>query len=526
MTGPIGPQSSTPSAALSRRRFLTAAGALGVGLLGTSALSACGSGSSDGNTIRAAIAGEPDQLDPHKSSSYFTFQVLENVFDTLVEPDEHLVMRPALAESWTVSADNRVWTFTLRPGLRFHNGDPCAAADVVYSYRRIIDEELSNAWKLEAIDQIVAVDDRQVRISVAKPTPNLLTNLGGFKGLAIVNRRNVESGEIATRPVGTGPFSFVSRSPGASIVIKANPDHWAGPPAVDGVNFSFISQGTTAVSALRSGEIDWTDAMPAQQLSILSGDDSLNVGTVTANDYWYLTMNFARRPFGDNRVRQAVAYAIDRESIAQVVGYGTAKPNELAIPTTSPWFWNFDRFTAGLDRSAANDKAKALLRQADATSLDMGLMVTTEYPETVTAAQVIASNLDDVGIGVTIEQLDFGAWLDKQNAGDFDALMLGWLGNLDPDDFYYAQHHSSGESNAQKYKNPTVDRLLDAGRTELDMVRRKDIYGAAATAIADDVSYLYLYNPSANQAYTTQLLGYVVRSDKAVRFRTARLERS
>ena len=103
--------------------------------------------------------------------------------------------------------------------------------------------------------------------------------------------------------------------------------------------------------------------------------------------------------------------------------------------------------------------------------------------------------------------------------------MLGWLGNLDPDDYYYAQHYSSGESNAQKYSNPEVDRLLDAGRTELDMARRKQIYGDAATRIADDVSYLYLYNPSANQAYTTALAGYTVRSDKAVRFRTARLDR-
>lgn len=510
---------------LSRRSFLSLAGAGGIALAGGGLLSACGSGSSAGNTIRAAIAGEPDQLDPHKSSSYFTFQVLENVFDTLVEPDEQLTMRPALAESWTVSPDDLVWTFTLRPGLAFHNGDPCTAADVVYSYRRIIDEELSNAWKLESIDQITALDDRRVRLTVKHPTPNLLTNIGGFKGLAIVNRRNVESGEIATRPVGTGPFSFVSRSPGASIVITSNPHYWGGTPAVDGVTFSFISQGTTAVSALRSGEIDWTDAMPAQQLSILKGDDSLRVGTVVANDYWYMTMNFKRKPFADNRVRQAVAYAIDRDSVAQVVGYGTAKPNQLAIPSTSPWFIGYDRYTAGLDRAAATERSKRLLREAGTTSLDMGLMVTTEYPETVTAAQVIASNLDDVGISVTIETLDFGAWLDRQSQGDFDALMLGWLGNLDPDDYYYAQHYSSGESNAQKYSNPEVDRLLDAGRTELDMARRKQIYGDAATRIADDVSYLYLYNPSANQAYTTALVGYTVRSDKAVRFRTARLDR-
>lgn len=512
---------------LDRRGFLRVAGVAGTALLGTSVLAACGGGSSDtANTIKAAIAGEPDQLDPQKSSSYFTFEVLENVFDTLVEPDEQLQMRPALAESWEVSEDGLQWTFTVRDGVTFHNGDPLTAADVEYSFRRIIDEELSNAYKLEAIESTSALDDRRVRFTVSAPTPNLLTSIGGFKGLAIVNRRNVESGEITTRPIGTGPFSFVSRSPGASIVLASNPAYWGGAPAVDGVRYSFISQDTTAVSALRSGEIDWTDAIPAQQLSILRRDDTLDVGTVVANDYWYVTMNFDAPPFDDTRVRQAVAYAIDRDSIAQVVGYGTATPNELAIPPTSPWFAPYDRYTAGLDRDAAVAKARDLLRQAGIRGLDMRLMVTTEYPETVTAAQVIASNLADVGIDVRIEQLDFGAWLDRQAAGDFDALLLGWLGNIDPDDFYYAQHHSEGTSNSQKYSNPEVDALLDRGRTELDVEARKRIYAEAASIIADDVSYLYLYNPSSTQAFVTQLRGYVVRPDKAIRFRDARLERS
>ncbi len=520
--------SKSEPAPLSRRRFFgAAAGATVAAVIGPSVLAACGSPTDNSaGTIRAAIAGEPDQLDPHKSSSYFTFQVLENVFDTLVEPDEELEMQPSLAESWTVSPDARQWTFTLRPGVRFHNGDPCSAADVVYSYRRIIDGELSNAYKLTAIDAITALDDRRVLITVKQPTPNLLAALGGFKGMAIVNRRNVESGDIATRPIGTGPFSFGARSPGASITINANPDYWRGPPPTQRIIYSFISQGTTAVSALRSGEVDWTDAIPAQQLRVLEADDSLHVGTVVANDYWYISMNFARKPFDDNRIRQAVAYAVDRDSIAKVVGYGTARTNQLAIPKTSPWFAEYHRYTAGLSHAQAQERARNLLRQAGINNLGMGLMVTTEYPETVTAAQVIAAHLADIGISVRIEQLDFGAWLDRQSAGQFDALLLGWLGNIDPDDFYYSQHHSQGTSNSQKYHNATVDRLLDAGRTELDVAARKQIYTDAATIIANDVSYLYLYNPSTTQAFTTGLRGYTVRADKAIRFRTARLDRS
>ena len=171
-----------------------------------------------GNLI-AAIAGEPDQLDPQKTSAYFSFEVLENVFDTLVEPDENLEMRPALAESWDVSPDQLTWTFHLRNGVTFHDGSPFTADDVVYSYRRIIDEKLANVDKFSAVTDVTAPDPSTVRITVKQPTPNLLTNLGGFKGMAIVQRRNVESGQIATHPIGTGPFAFASQKSGDSITL-------------------------------------------------------------------------------------------------------------------------------------------------------------------------------------------------------------------------------------------------------------------------------------------------------------------
>ncbi len=130
------------------------------------------------------------------------------------------------------------------------------------------------------------------------------------------------------------------------------------------------------------------------------------------------------------------------------------------------------------------------------------MLVTSDYPETVTAAQVIADNLAPLGITVNIRTVDFATWLDEQNTGNFDMLMMGWLGNIDPDDFYYAQHHTDGTSNAQKFSNPEVDRLLDAGRVETDRQAREDIYSKAATIIADQVSYIYLYNPSVIQAWT------------------------
>ena len=157
------------------------------------------------------------------------------------------------------------------------------------------------------------------------------------------------------------------------------------------------------------------------------------------------------------------------------------------------------------------------------TGADLDMLVTSEYPETVTAAQVIADNLAPLGITVNIRTVDFATWLDEQNTGNFDMLMMGWLGNIDPDDFYYAQHHTGGTSNAQKFSNPEVDRLLDAGRVETNRQARADLYANAATIIADQVSYIYLYNPSVIQAWTTGLSGFESRRDGAVRFRTPTL---
>ena len=472
-----------------------------------------GTGSSAGITV--AIGGEPDQLDPHKTSSYFSFQVLENVYDTLVEPDENLEMQPALAESWELSEDQRTWTFTLREGVTFHVGSEMTSEDVVYSFNRIIDEELATSYRFSSVEKVTAPDPRTVEIRVSAPTPNLLSSIGGFKGIAIVEKQNVESGDVTTAPVGTGPYELTAFTSGDHIQLEANPDYWGGAPKIPSVRYRFISEGSTAIAALKAGEIQWTDSVPPQQVEALSGDDSVALDVVPSNDYWYLALNQDRKPFDDVRVRQAIAYAIDREAIAQVTSYGNAEVNQLAIPEKSAWYTEYDTYS--FDPQQAED----LLAAAGVEDLQMELMVSSDYPETVDAAQVIADSLKGVGIDLKIRSLDFGTWLDEQNQGNFDMLYMGWLGNIDPDDFYYSQHHSDGSSNAQGYVNPEVDRLLEAGRTETDEDRRQEIYEEAATIIADEASYIYLYNPSVFQAYSPELSGYTVRSDRAVRWRDA-----
>jgi peptide/nickel transport system substrate-binding protein len=478
-----------------------------------------------GGVLIAAQGAEPDRLDPHLTTAFASFQVLENVYDTLVQPGDDLSMEGALAESWEVSDDNLTWTFKLREGVAWHNGRAFVADDVVYSYERIMDPDFgaANGWRFGSVESVTAVDDMTVAITLNRPTPNLLVSIAAFKGMAIVPKEIVEDGTIDTAPVGTGPFKFVSSSPDQGIVLERNDAYWRadeGLPYLDGIRFVQIPDQTVKLTNLQTGEADWIDTVPPQQLEALEGDGAVVVMRVPGGDYHYFALNQNRQPFDDVRVRQAIATAIDRGEIAEAAQFGAATPNQTAIPQGS--FWSFDYAPFPTADAAA---ATALLEEAGVTDLSIEFLVTSDFPETVTQAQVIAAQLDAIGVAVEIRDVDFGTWLDAEGSGDFDAFMLSWIGNIDPDDFYYAQHHSTGTFNFQGYVNPDVDALLDAARVENDKDARKALYDEAAAMIVDDASYIYLYNPENINAWGPQVQGYVVRGDNAVRFETTWLER-
>jgi peptide/nickel transport system substrate-binding protein len=472
----------------------------------------------EGGTLIAAISGEPDQLDPHFTTAYPAFQVLENVYDTLVQPDADLEFEPALATDWEVSDDQLVWTFELREGVTWHNGDAFTADDVVFSYNRIIEEEGANAFRFAAVEEVRAVDDLTVEIQVSEPSPNLLANIGGFKGMAIVPSAMADDETIAQEPVGTGPFQFVSWTEGSNIVLEANPDYWGDGPFLDGVEFRFIPEGSVAMTNLRAGEVHWTDNIPPVEVEGVLDDADLDADAVPSNDYWYFALNNTREPFDDPDVRRALAFGFDREALVEAAQFGAATPNQTAIPEDSVWFFDFAPYAHD------PDQARDLLEQAGATDLTVDLMVTDEFEETITAAEVLEQQWGDIGVDVQIRVLDFAAWLDEQGQGNFDAFLLGWLGNIDPDDFYYAQHHSEGGFNFHGYANSEVDELLDAARTELDPDARKDLYDQAVEIIVEEASYVYLYNPDVVQAWRPAVVDYEVRADRAIRFENTRLD--
>ncbi len=486
-------------------------------------LTGCGAG--DGlhavdrgeDPLVVAISGEPDQLDPHKTTAYASFQILENVYDTLIAPEATGGgYAPELAESWTTAPDAKSWTFRLRQGVRFADGTDFDAADVVYSLNRIIEGKLSNAYRLEPVTAVEAVDPHTVRIDLKRPTPYLLSQLGGFKGTAILPEGAAENLDLARQTDGTGPFR-VARDTAAGVTLLPNENYWGPRPRVTSLEFRYISEPTTALVALQTGEVDWTDNLPPAQVTKLAHDSQVRLGQLPSVDYWYMAPNFTRAPFDDPKVRRAINLGLDRQAIAEAAQPGLAVPIQTAIPDGVYGHSDYTPVTRDVLR------ARQLLAEAGHPKLGMGLMVTSEYPETVQAAQVIASNLHEVGIDVRVEVEELATWLDREGKGEFDTFLLGWLGNADPYDYYQSQHACDGSNNYQKYCDPETDQLLEQAATETDGSRRVQLYDEAARRIVDANSYLYLYSPQVVHGWSPKLTGYEVRADRAVNFENVEL---
>jgi peptide/nickel transport system substrate-binding protein len=473
-------------------------------------------GAPPGGTLIAAISGEPDQFDPHATSAYASFQVLENVYDTLVVPDAEGEFQPSLASEWDTSDDGLTWTFTLRDDVTFHDGSEFSADDVVYSFNRIIDDEMANAFRFATVEDISAPDPQTVVIELSEPSPNLLANVGGFKGMAIIPEGAADDHDLANEAVGTGPFEL--GSPGAGgITVTAFDDYWGGTPTVEAVEFRYIGEATTAMTALRTGEIHWTDNIAPQDIEGLQGEAGIEVGISPSVDYWYLALNQEVEPWDQVEARQAVAMGINRDQVVDVAQFGAATANQTAIPADSFWFHEYAPFEHN------PDDARSLLDTAGVDEGQSLAIMVVQDTEGVQAAQAMEANLAEIGIDVTIEQEPDSTWLDRQAEGEFDAFMWAWLGNLDPFDFYHAQHHSDGGFNAQGYSNDEVDSLLDQAAAEIDQDARKALYDQAAEMIVDDASYIYLYNPDVVQAWAEGVGGYEIRPDRAINFENVTL---
>ncbi|MFI5054590.1 MAG: ABC transporter substrate-binding protein, partial [Acidimicrobiia bacterium] len=349
---------------VSRRQFLRrAAGFSGIALMSTSlgaVLAACSKKSSGGGTsptgatsrsgatgptikpggtLQAALTGEPDTLDPATSTIYTGAQVYDNIFNKLIDIDTDGSFYGQLATKWTAK-DEKTWVFDLVGNASFHNGEKFSATDVKYTFDRILNPKTASSYAplYDTITQVEVASPTQVIFHLKGPFGPFLGNLANNG--EIMNQKAVESADPARNPVGTGPFSFVEWVQGDHISLKKFDGYFEpGRPYLDGVDFKFLLVDQSRIDSLRSGELNWVDAVPLQSLTALQSDPTFNfVSAPNAGIPDFLAMNVTAAPFNDKRVRQAVSLGIDRDQIRAVAYSGAGEVGIEEVPTGSVWF--------------------------------------------------------------------------------------------------------------------------------------------------------------------------------------------
>jgi peptide/nickel transport system substrate-binding protein len=462
-------------------------------------------------TLVVGIVADPVSLDPHRATDLVAAEIVANVCEPLVRyrPDGS---RPqaALATTWA-SVDGRVWTFTLREGVRFHDGARLDAEAVVANLEALR-RTRGFRGRAERLGPLV------VSIVLDRPNAALLATLSQ-PFFAMQSPRELRAG--SARPVGTGPFRFV-RASGGEVVLEANRSHWNGPPRLQQVVFRRYAGHEALLRAVRAGAVDVTSALGWRGLDELQADEEVTLDTQTGLNIAFLSLNNERPPFSDVRVRQAVARAVDRPALVREVLAGHGEEARNPLP---PSLWGYAARTPelSLDRHAA----RRLLAQAGYPEGFEATLLAPEVPRPylpapLRLAERLAQDLAQVGIRVRVQPV--GSWseyLQRATRGDYDLAALGWQADThDPNDFLSALlgSESIGGTNRSRYRSAAMDALLEQGRRGRVQQEREASYRAAQALFQKDMPWVPLYHVSVFTAYRRNVQGLVAGTTGLLRF--------
>jgi len=513
------------SGEITRRQLLSRGGRLSAAAVGASALggilAACGGGAAGttttsasvaqkrGGTLQAALTGEPDSLDPAVSQIYTGAQVYDNIFNKLIDIGPDQKFYGELATKWT-QQDAKTWVFDLVPNATFHNGEKFTAADVKYTFERILNPKTASGYAplYTPIAAVEVASPTQVVFHLKTPFGPFLTNLSNNG--EIVNQKAIEGGKDPARnPVGTGAFQFVEWVQGDHVTLKRFPGYFRkGHPFLDGVQFHFLPVDQSRIDSLASGQLDWVDAIPLQQLTTLRTDPRFHyVTSALAGIPDYIAMNVKAPPFNNKALRQAVAWALDRNEIRAVAYFGAGQTGSEEVPTGSIWYDNQDPYKSGPDL----DKAKAKMREA---GLENGVSVTylglPQYPELLKTGEVVQQQLKKIGINMQIQQVDVSVWFDHFSKGTYQITSAYQERTIDPDNFYSLVLKTGAPINACQYSNPAVDKLIDQAARETDQAKRQQLYTQLRQIVFDDVPLIFAHYETLNYLSTKNVVGSTI----------------
>lgn len=476
-----------------------------------------------GDSLVVATIGEPSTLIPLLATDAPSHEVAGQIYNGLVRYDKNLSLEGDLAEGWSVSPDGLTITFRLRKGVRWHDGAPFTSRDVLYTYRVTVDPRTPTAYAedFKQVKSVIAPDDHTVVVTYARPFAPALSSWG----MAILPAHLLEGKEITTsplarKPVGTGPFRFVSWEPGQSITLAANDDYFEGRPWLDRYIYRVIPDSSTMYMELKGGGIDMMGLSPVQYQRQTDGAwfrQRFVKYRYPASSYTYLGYNLRNPLFADRETRRAIAHCIDQKEIIHGVLLGMGQP---ANGPYKPGTWAHDpsvkpprhdpelarKILAGRGWKPGPDG----ILQKDGKRFSFTLITNQGNDQRIRVAQIIQRRLAAVGIEVRVRVIEWASlisnFIDK---GDFDALIMGWTIGQDPDlyDIWHSSKTGPRELNFIGYKNPEVDRLLEEGRGTFDQKRRQAAYFRIQQILQEDQPYTFLYVPDALPAVHARFRG-------------------
>jgi len=442
-------------------------------------------------TIRVAVGTTLNQLDLAKTTIGDEYIYVHLVFNGLTRIDPDLTVKPDLAMSWEASDDLQTWTFRLRPGVKFHHGRTLDAEDVVATIKRILDPSTGSRARanLSMVDKVEALDPLTVRFSLNIPYAGF-ADIFAERQLRIVARDQIDT--LSTKPIGTGPFKFVSWSPGDRLELVKNPDYFeAGFPKLAGVTMRIIPEAAARLAAIESGAVDILWNLPYEAVDKFKNHPTVRADAVATATWDGVILNNERPPFDNMKVRQALALSIDKPALVELVVFGQGAPTHSPIPPSHPYF------SASLPFPPPDiAKAKKLLAEAGyPNGFEVTMQVPQEREQRVRLGVAVRDMARAAGININVERVPFASYA-ANVAGKAQMYVDGYFARPTIDTALYPFYHSSGSWNRQLwlYRNARVDELLDTARKTNDEVKRKQIFREFQGIVDETVPSIIAYS--------------------------------
>ena len=470
-----------------------------------------GSAPSNGGVKREdlifALAAEPTSLDPKGSNDTVSFRVMNQVFDTLVKTDSDGTIVPGLAEEWKVSEDNTEITFKIREGVKFHNGDVMTVDDVVYSVNEAIKSNFTKRTT-NTMKEAVKIDDSTVKLILNQPYGPALKCMATIS-MGIVNKRAMEENPdgFARNPIGTGPYKFVEWKTGEKLVFERFDDYYRGAASIKDLTFKILTDQNTGVIALENGEVDVLETFPKSARKSLIENENISFYETESGLYYHISFNNEKGIFSNKKLRQAVSYAVDRESLIIGAFEGAAVPVECPIP---PSCFGYVEDFKGNEFNP--DKARELLAEAGYPDGLTVTMKTLESASYTIPTEIIQAQLREVGINAEIEIMERGAFLSEvYDENDYEISLVNIVVPVTDADFaVFGRLHSSMKgsgNNIQRCDIPELDELIMKGRSTQDEAERKEYYEQITEIVKEEAILIPLLTDMSAIAANKDLKG-------------------